>query len=167
MRFHLLAFTVLVVAAPLLTMAGDGKHGMVHCPRCSEPCYATVTKGTETKHCWNVECKTICIPRVTFPWETHSKACGKSKGNGCDCPEPTKCGRTKTVRVLVKHEYECSVCEYSWNPSSFKGNGSKSNAAPVLQDDVPPPPAVEARSRELRLVPVRQATPALFEIVLP
>jgi hypothetical protein len=146
MRSFTLA-TTLLFAAAVSAVAGDGKHGGVHCPRCHEPCYATVTKGTETKHCWNVEYKTICIPKVTFPWEVH----GKGKAGGKDCAVPAKCGRTKTVRVLVKEEYECSVCKYSWDPSSFKGHGHKSHGrdlppgAPAdAQPDVPAPPPVEA-----------------------
>ncbi len=41
----------------------------VTCPHCSSPCRPVVHKENETKHCWGIQCKTICIPRVTFPWE--------------------------------------------------------------------------------------------------
>lgn len=178
MRLHLLALTIaaLVMTAP--AFAGDGKGnshghgkgkggcgelGRVFCPHCGDPCYPTVTKGKETKHCWNVDSKTICIPKVRFPWES----CGKGKGGKNGCPPP-KCGRTKQVNVLVKHEYECSTCKYSWDPDAFKnGKGDdkydayKAGPAPGEEDaePVPEPPPVEARRpiRRQQPVPVRFA----------
>ena len=74
------SLSYLVVVAVLLTtapyaLAGDGDGGKsnggrcVTCPRCSNLCDLSVTKDEVTKHCYGVECKTICIPCVVFPWQ--------------------------------------------------------------------------------------------------
>ena len=166
---------VAMVAAPAL--AGDGVHGKhgggkaggVFCPHCGGNCYPTVTKETETKSCWDVESKTICIPRVRFPWEPggcgkgcggkgggkDGKACGKYGCGDVCCPAP-KCGRTKCVNVLMKYEYECTVCKYSWDPDSFKNGKDKYYDRQQMQQapmeatpDAPQPPAIDAR-RQIR-----------------
>lgn len=177
MRFQLLALTIAASLAATPSFAGDGKDGgyvkgghgkgglrRVFCPHCGDACYPTVTKGTETKYCWNVDTKAICIPKVRFPWEAKccNKGCGK---DGCVTP---KCGRTKEVNVLVKHEYECSVCKYSWDPNSFKnGQGdNKYKAGPTPADDGPSvasPPTIEARWQIPRQAPM----PARFEPPVP
>jgi len=169
MRSQHIAMFVLILTGAVPVLAGEhdlGKshghgHGRAWCPHCGEACYPTVTKGTVTKHCFDTESKPICIPKVRFPWEPG----GKGKG-ACATP---KCGRTKYVNVLIKHEYECSVCKYSWDPAGFK-DSSKNDAkyldAPAAESDneepaVPLPPAVEARripsSVEVR--PVVNVTP--------
>jgi hypothetical protein len=51
------------------------------------------------KHCFNVECKEICIPPVRFPWQKY-----------CEL----KCGKIKTIRILKKQEYTCEKCAYKW-----------------------------------------------------
>jgi hypothetical protein len=161
MRLQLLALTIFAMAVGAPAFAGDangigdhgkGGHRRVFCPHCGEACYPTVTKGKETKHCWNIDTKTICIPKVRFPWETRccDKGCGK---DGC---LPPKCGRTKEVRVLIKHEYECTVCKYSWDPDSFKnGKGDdkyKAGPEPVEADapEVAEPPPVDAAAEAPR-----------------
>lgn len=76
------------------------------CPRCRTTCCELkVEQGEKEKHCWNVECKTICIPRVVFPWQ--KSCCDPSVNNGA---------WTRKVRVLKKHTYTCPTCEYSWSP---------------------------------------------------
>jgi hypothetical protein len=147
----------------------DGKHGdhgkgghRAFCPHCGDACYPTVTKGKETKHCWNVESRAICIPKVRFPWESSccSKGCGKE---GC---VPPKCGRTKYVNVLIKHEYECSTCKYSWDVDSYKSENGKSDKYKSAGDgltepapSVPEPPPVEASLERS----TRRVTPASFD----
>jgi len=161
MRLQLLSLTLVALLAAAPALAGDGKqdgkhsHGKagsrVFCPHCGEACYPTVTKGKETKHCFNVETKTICIPKVRFPWEKDYGKCGGKDG----CPQP-KCGHTRDVHVLIKHEYECSVCKYSWNPESFKnGKGdAKYKSAPTEPETDPIPPApTAARLDQRRAVP--------------
>lgn len=104
----------------LLAVSSAANAGGHCCPRCSEPCYPEVSVEDVTKHCWKVECKKVCIPRLTFPWQTCKQSCCCNT-----CPQPAKCGRVRTVRVLVKHEYECKKCKYKWevNDIPCSGNG--------------------------------------------
>lgn len=187
MRSRILTLTLLALAAGSPALADEYDHGKsdgkgharrAFCPHCGEACYPTVTKGKETKHCWDTEVKTICIPKVRFPWDgpglnlgfgnSHGKGkgkgdCGDCGGNGgCGkggkggCVEPN-CGRTKDVNVLMKHEYECTVCKYSWDPGDFKSDSKKDakymNAPEpaVVEPAAPVPPSVEARRLPARL----------------
>ncbi|HRX81372.1 MAG TPA: hypothetical protein P5307_20020 [Pirellulaceae bacterium] len=176
MRFQLLTLALIATLVGAPAVAGDngcdGKHDghgkgghRAYCPHCGDACYPTVTKGKETKTCWNVESVAICIPKVRFPWESN---CGKGCG-GKDCGKencvPPKCGRTKYVNVLMKHEYECSTCKYSWDVDSYKNGDDKrnkafgydepSNAAPTVSE----PPPVEASLPQSN----RRVAPAAFE----
>lgn len=113
-------FLLLVTVLPSTLFAGGVCRSC--CPKCNTPCVLNVEEGTETKHCWKLEEKTVCIPRVTFSWQwpfQKKKTCG---GASCDqagcvtCCKPPKIARSRTVCVLVKHEYECPVCKYTWEP---------------------------------------------------
>ena len=74
--------------------------GCVECPQCAcEICNLEVDQGKVKKTCFKVEQKTICIPPVRRPWQR-------------DCPPTTS--RTKTIKVLKKHSYECPSCTYKW-----------------------------------------------------
>jgi len=156
MRFRLVAIALMLGITSSTATAADScgscRPGRVQCPRCSTPCQAKVTKGTESKRCWGVECKKICIPRVTFPWQTckksHCQSCSTcDSGNGCDhcadCPKP-RCGRTRYVRVLMKHEYECPVCKYSFEPVDCGDSSGCSkkpqSATPAAAKDAMLPP---------------------------
>lgn len=154
--FMIIAVFLLTNSWTSVGRTGEDGHA-AHCPRCRATCYPTVTKGTEEKQCWEVETKTICIPKVRFPWETKccNKGCGK---DGC---VPPKCGRTKYVNVLVPHKYECSTCKYSWDVDGDKYDNGKiiktygpTEAAPTAAE---PPPA------EASLQSNRRAEPAGFE----
>lgn len=151
MRLKLMALAIVAVVAGVPALAGDnypcekGSHctskQCSNCPKCGNVCYPTVKEGKEKKHCWEVKTKTICIPKVRFPWE---KSCSDSC---CDkqCEQP-KCGRTKCVRVLMKCEYECPKCKYSWDPvpcGCEKGGCDIAPPAPARDT----PPAEEARRR--------------------
>jgi len=120
MRWQLLAMAIIAASTNTHAVAGNQRHAghddNGSCPQCGEACYPTVTAETETKRCWDVETKAICIPRVRFPWE---KA-GKGKGfSNSECPPPT-CGRIKHVNRLMVYEYQCTVCKYTWDPSVSK-----------------------------------------------
>ncbi len=178
MRSQVLTLALLTLVVSTSALAGEHGHGKSNgkghgwkafCPHCGEACYPTVTKGKETKHCFETEVKTICIPKVTFPWQgsglnlsfghVHGKGKGKCGHDGCGghggCGDKgnclTTCGRTKDVNVLIKHEYECTVCKYSWDPAGFKGDAKDDAknldpAEPAAGEaTVPPPPEVEAR----------------------
>lgn len=62
-------------------------------------CCPEVKVKKETRHCWEVECKEVCIPAVRFPW--------------MDCGQ-FLCGRVRKVNVLVEKDYEVDKCEYKW-----------------------------------------------------
>ncbi|MAR10684.1 MAG: hypothetical protein CL681_11995 [Blastopirellula sp.] len=132
-----------------------------HCPRCKTRCRAEVTTEDVKKHCFEVECKTICIPKVTFPWQLHKlhgKNCCK---DGAVCPPPAKCAKTRTVRVLVKYEYTCPKCKYTWTPyrNCSQGNCSgRSDTATQVEADTtpviaPPPPVPSESQANLPLLP--------------
>jgi hypothetical protein len=95
----LLAALVLGHAVMALARAGGIQgHG---CPECGcAVCRPVQVPVKEKQHCWEVECKQICIPAVRWPWES--------------CCEPPRCGKVKTVKVLKKVEYECTKCGYKW-----------------------------------------------------
>jgi hypothetical protein len=120
--------TGLVLAALTIAQAGERPNACpeacpeachVKCPRCDNICHVTVGLEKVKRHCYDVECKTICIPRITFPWQI---ACGTRCDTCCDspgmcCPEPANSAKLRTVRVLKKFEYECERCKYTWSPT--------------------------------------------------
>lgn len=94
---------------------------------CCPKCKCSVSKEAVKKHCYGVECKTICIPRITFPWQTVCRhvgdaVCDGGCEEGCDgsctsCPSPLNGAKLKTVRILKKFEYTCERCKYRWTPT--------------------------------------------------
>ena len=156
MRLHLKALAIVAMVAGVPAFAGDEGNcakrytHCANCPHCGEVCYPTVSRDKKTKHCWKVESKTICIPKVRFPWE---KKCNEKSCCEKECALP-KCGRKKCVKVLMKHEYECTVCKYSWNPAPCgceqgKDGGDFAPPPPASNRDIPPTPPEEAR-RQVR-----------------
>ena len=90
---------------------------------CCPQCKLTVSLEKVKKHCYGVECKTICIPRFSFPWQLDrghqgcDGGCDSARGGSrARCPRPCKGAKVKTVRVLKKYEYECQRCKYQWTP---------------------------------------------------
>jgi hypothetical protein len=84
----------------LCSVAAAGQHGH-GCPTCGcKVCQPVPGTVKEKKHCWEVECKEICIPLARLPWEP--------------CCAAPKCGKVKTVKVLKKIDYECEKCGYKW-----------------------------------------------------
>lgn len=174
MRSQVSTLMLLALLAGAPVLAGDhdhgksgGKgHGSVFCPHCGEACYPTVTKGKETRVCFETESKTICIPKVRFPWQgaglnlsfrnSHGKGKGKASGGCMDCGGtdgnclPTRCGHTKDVNVLIKHEYECSVCKYTWDPGKFKNDAKHNAKNEWLHRNAVAEPPLEAPSVEAR-----------------
>jgi hypothetical protein len=102
-------------------------HRCPACPKCSHKiCTSCVEKTKEEHHCFNVECKEICVPKITLPCWTDAIPFFKCKDKSCGCGDncPTKeccdaprCGYVKVVKVLKKHEYECDSCGYKWTIS--------------------------------------------------
>lgn len=152
MHLKMFALVAIAVTANVAATAGESnRRQRACCPRCGEACYRTVSVGKEKKHCWVVDTKTICIPKVRFPWERDRDKDGCCKKG---CPSP-KSGRTKCVRVLLKCEYECEVCKYHWDEDTMKRRKRNSQ-------DVPPPPPVEAR----KIAPQKSAS-SFFRVQSP
>ncbi len=97
----MLLMAVLVMVGHRAPLNAGPLHGCDRCPDCgNKVCQAEPTTVKEKKHCWEVECKDICIPRFKWWWEC--------------CETPPRCGQVKTVKVLKKKEYECEKCGYKW-----------------------------------------------------
>ena len=77
--------------------ADDRPH--LQCSTCQKSCNLTVGVATKETECFEVQCKDICIPPVTLPWQCR----------------PTRCGRVRRVNVLVIETREEEVCEYKWD----------------------------------------------------
>ena len=92
-RFFAVALVLAAVCSP--SFAG-GKAKKSCCPKCKTCCELKVEEGTEEKHCWKVESKVICIPRVAFSWQWPFKK--KSCKQECDanCKKPC-CAPPKLV----------------------------------------------------------------------
>lgn len=72
MRFvlHILTVAALLLAAVSTAARADDCCGQITCPHCHHVCKLEVEKEKVKKYCWNVECKPICIPKITFPWQS-------------------------------------------------------------------------------------------------
>ena len=91
------------------------------CPKCSHDCQTCKLEAEIVdveKKCFEVECKTICIPRVVFPWQKKKlgcHSCDSCEGRGC-----TNCvhngAKVRKVKVLKSKKYKCPECEYTWTP---------------------------------------------------
>ena len=122
------------------------------CPNCK----LEIKKEPVKKHFYTVECKTICIPRVTCPWEKPcERICdGTCASDCCTCPFPCKGARTRKVKVIRKFEYECEKCKYKWTPtcSGDDCDGASCTAAPGTtskENIVPPSPPSADRSARI------------------
>jgi hypothetical protein len=125
----------------------------VECPSCQgefvappmEYCELEVKEGTEERTCFEIDQKTICIPKVIPPWRQ-------------GCCEPV-CAEARSVKILKTKKYECPICEYKWSvkkpelpqiitPEAAGGSG----AAPAGADSQSSP------SDSLTPVPVTKAS---------
>ncbi len=95
-----LALLAAALAISPATEAVAGNTPTARCHVCGQKvCYPETKVEKETRHCWEVERKEICIPAIRFPW----MKCG-----------PLHCGRVRTVNVLVAKDYESEKCVYEW-----------------------------------------------------
>lgn len=94
----------------------------VQCSACGKTCVPELVKTEKTNSCYNVACKDICIPKITFPWQK------------CCTPQ---CGKVISVRVLKKVEYKCPSCKYQWSVVS-SGCGECGTAACGCDSDTTP-----------------------------
>lgn len=87
------------------------------CPSCD--CSLEAKMVDVEKSCFEVETKTICIPRVVFPWQRKKAcdACDSCDGRGCNnCVNNG--AKTRCIRVIKKKKYTCPECKYTWTPNS-------------------------------------------------
>ena len=169
----------------------------VTCPSCESCCCVLKSEPTEIdKHCWEVECKKICVPNVVFPWQKPRKSrcrtgCADGCASGCCdsvCCDDCNCNNGAcviTVKVLKKHKYKCPSCKYTWTPVCCPtgcGDGCCDSGAveiapavgqpepavePAPADDVPPaPPAPSAKKTIKRKLQVAKTRTARSTKVL-
>ncbi len=126
------AFAAIVLLAQRAEAAHP--HPKIKCPNCCKTCVGLPERVKIEKECWEVECKEICIPQITFPWEK--------------CCAAPRCGKVISVKTLKRHQYECEGCGYKWSwdktPCCGAGNcGTNcSQALPPVQEPVLPPPPI-------------------------
>lgn len=86
------------------------------CPACDHCCELNAEAGEESRPCFNVETKVICIPRVVFPWQMKKCfSCDSCDGQGCNnCVHNG--AKARRVCVMKADKYTCPKCQYSWTP---------------------------------------------------
>jgi len=163
MRFYIVFMATLFCVTGLIPVSTASSarssccdKGIVACPHCAAPCTPVVKKDEETKHCFGVQCKKLCIPRVTFPWQKcrASHACDSCCADGsCGdrCPPP-RCGRTKTVKVLMQREYKCPVCKYTFEVKTSCSSGCCAGDVPVPAPHATPKKAPAKDNKTARAV---------------
>lgn len=152
-----LTLTLFLLPEPAPLAGGGCGTGQVCCPKCNYVCEFSVDKAKEKKHCYEVQCKTICIPPLTFPWQS-GHACGKDIA----CRGTTRCGRVKFVRVLVKQEYECTRCKHTWKAVRVKCGPTDDDRVPTTDREDPgivPPLPIDGGRQRRRF----ESTPVRFE----
>lgn len=133
----LLTVGLLATNAPaeLLRITTGQSRCCVTCPSCSHRCEFKIERTTEEKECFEVECETICIPRIRFPWTR--------------CNEPYQATQ-RTVQKLKTRTYECPACEYTWRAVECApcapAEPAPQEAAPAEQPPVPQPADANAAS---------------------
>lgn len=168
---------VTLLSASLVTCSTpcDGCEG--GCSSCctKEICVGNAKVVKEKKTCYKIECKTICVPQVRFPWECGEKLDFLDSFRKCGscvsaCCVPPKCGVVLKVRDFTKDSYEVDVCEYTMDvktvPACSCGGGCTSpgccaNAQPTqslqaepvapTRQPTPPSPVVAERAEKGRV----------------
>ena len=121
------------------------------CPNCD--CSREAKMVDVEKSCFEVETKTICIPRVVFPWQRKKagESCDSCDGNGCNSCVNNG-AKMRCIRVIKKKKYTCPECKYSWTPNTTgacdgacdegcaKAGGSKKATTKVVNNQVSLPP---------------------------
>jgi hypothetical protein len=150
------------------------------CPSCD--CSLEAKMVDVEKSCFEVETKTICIPRVVFPWQRKSAcgSCDSCDGNGCNSCVNNG-AKTRCIRVIKKKKYTCPECKYSWTPNASgpcdgacdegcaKTDGSRKATTKVVNNEFSLPPWLqknashvgpsELRTTELQPVKIQARTP--------
>ncbi len=90
----------------------------VDCSPCSYTCCPTVKTEKVKKHCWETECKPVCIPKVQCPlfnFFRKDKCDPCTEVDACGRPLSSLCAEVRMVKKLKKVEYECEKCVVEWN----------------------------------------------------
>lgn len=172
MRRLILTAAVLVIG-PNFVRADRGCCKPVDCcaacdcvPLVCRPVFKTVPV---TKACFDVECKEICIPKVTLPWH---KCCRQPESR---CPpavfgtaynrQPSaddrlpgkpplrrpECGRVIAVNTLKIREYECGekcVCVWHVEPAGRAGDCKPECSQPQFEEIPLPAPSAPPAEEE-------------------
>ncbi len=161
------------VAMTTATTASAGKLGCINPADCR--CELSSKEVDVEKTCFEVESKTICIPKVVFPWQTGNGClglglfgCSKSACDSCDsadgceaagCDTSVHNGAfTKTVKVLSKKKYTEPGCEYKWSVKEDGSCDAGCESAQALSAPVTPKASVADRGFNqpmLNVAPVR------------
>jgi hypothetical protein len=125
--------------------------GSRDCGSCGESdCQVVCEMKTVKKSCWVIECEQICptlpaCPRLSCDFfnfcgkKCSDGSCGEDAGCGNDCGKgcgskklvPPKCGKSRTIKKLVKKEYTCEVPVYKCTSCGACGPcGDGEEAAP-------------------------------------
>ena len=170
MRYFIIIFThlLLIGLMPVNAMSDtcDGTEGCSS-GACCPNCQLEIKLEDVKKYCYDVGTKTVCIPKVNFPWQVskHQKGgcdCSGCDGAGCDtccgpdCPVPCKGAKVRCARVLKKYEYQCKRCKYKWTPNGGGCDSASCDAAAEPSSEAPQPPEPkEAAPKEAQ--PKKQA----------
>ena len=154
MRYFIIIFAnlLLIGLLPVNAMSDtcDGTEGCSS-GACCPNCQLEIKLEDVKKYCYDVGTKTVCIPKVNFPWQVskHQKGgcdCSGCDGAGCDtccgpdCPVPCKGAKVRCARVLKKYEYQCKCCKYKWTPNGGGCDSGCCDAAAEPSSEVPQPP---------------------------
>ena len=127
------------------------------CPSCD--CSLDAKMVDVEKSCFEVETKTICIPRVVFPWQRTkaSGPCDSCDGSGCaTCVNNG--AKTRYIKVIKKKKYTCPECKYSWTPNASgscdsacddgcaKADRSNRKTTQVVSNEVSLPPLLKTNA---------------------
>ena len=115
--FIIVALSFLTPGAPAENL---GVHQECDCPAACCERHIEIVK--ETKYCWEVGHKQVCIPPVCCPWLEWL---------------PLGKGGVRTVNVLEKHEWECEKPVSKWVPVIDHACAGVSPAAGALRLRVP------------------------------
>ena len=120
--------------AELICITAGDDSCCVTCPQCRHRCELEIKQTTDKHTTYDIECETICIPRVRFPWTR--------------CCEPYQATQ-RTVQRLKTRTYECPRCEYKWravecNPCAPCATDAQSAPQPAPVATAPQPAPVVA-----------------------
>jgi hypothetical protein len=127
MMFKTMTRVAILTLVSSTTCAGQIQTAGFQKPACAEECCvepcgmvccATVKTVSEKKHCFEVECVPVCIPKVHCPLfrffaSNNPSGCGEEDCDGGCCDG--LCGEVRVVHKLKKTSYECEKQVVVWS----------------------------------------------------